>query len=447
MTATGTATVRIGCGSAFDGDRMDWTTELARSGEVSYLGFDCLAESTLPGAYLRRAEDPATGYATSLTTVVRELGDLLGNGVRMVGNFGASNTEAALRAAVDELRRQHQSGVKVGVVHGDDIRDRATKLDLDLPDWGCRISEVKEPVVAVNVYTGAGELMELLADGADLVMGGRVADSSIFVAPICHALGWRLDEDLDRVALATVAGHLLECGVLVSGGKLADPPRRPLPDPIRMGMPIAEVSEDSLVITKTRGSGGIVDERTVKSQLGYEVHDPSAYLTPDLTLDISQAEAEEIGPNRVRVRNVGGRPRPETLKALVGLDLGWKVISEMSLGGPGCVERARFAIELLEGRSAAFTADIPESRADLIGMNALFGDQVRGGYPVEVRVRFAARCPTREVADAYLHETKHLSFAIAGCTPPEQRITRFFGVTSAYVPRSEVNLERELVTV
>jgi hypothetical protein len=438
--------LRIGCGSAYDGDRLDWSADLAKSGVVSYLGFDCLAEATMTFAQLRRVLDPSAGYANNLKPVVRDFGGFIAEGLKIVGNFGGSNTRAALGTAVGLFREQGQKGIRVGAVHGDDIRDQAFDLDLELPDLGCRISQVKEPVVSVNVYSGAAEVIELLDQGADFVIGGRTADPSLFVAPICYELGWDL-ADLERVARATTVGHLLECGILVSGGRLANPPRQVLADAVRIGMPYAEVSDDAVVISKTPGTGGVVDERTVKLQLGYEIQDPANYLTPDVTLDVSQTAVRQAGPDRVEVTGMSGKPRPETLKVLVGLDLGWRAGAEISFGGPGCLERAEYAKELLAARCAGFSAGIVDSRADLIGVDSLFGHQVTAGHPAEVRLRLAARCPDEEVAKAYMFEAKHLSFSLAGATASAPSLERFIGVTRAYVPRSAVSLETELVTV
>jgi hypothetical protein len=437
---------RVGCGSAYDGDRLDWSVDLAKSGAVSYLSFDCLAEGTMTAAQLRRNEDPSVGYAMNLLPVIESFEAFLGNGLKIIGNFGVSNTEAAVQATVDLLRQLGRYGIRVGAVHGDDIRTKAFELDLDLPDMGCKLSEVGKPVVSVNAYTGAGEMMSLLTGGADFVLGGRTADVSLYVAPICYEMGWDLD-DLDRLARASAAGHLLECGILVSGGRLANPPRHMLKNAVRIGMPYAEISHDEIIISKNPNSGGVVDIRTVKMQLGYEIHDPANYLTPDVTLDVSNAAVEQVDVDRVRVTGVRGKPRPDTLKVLVGLDLGWRVTSEVSLGGPGCLERADFARELLEARCAEFRGDIDDLRVDLIGMNSLFGDQIKAGAPAEVRLRFAARCSERHVAAAFHHEAKHLGMSIAGATASAPRLERFFGVTPAFVPRSAVSLEQELVTV
>ena len=57
--------------------------------------------------------------------------------------------------------------------------------------------------------------------GAAVVVTGRVADACLTVAPAAHEHGWRWD-DWDRLAAATVAGHLIECGAQVTGGLWCD---------------------------------------------------------------------------------------------------------------------------------------------------------------------------------------------------------------------------------
>jgi hypothetical protein len=439
-------TLKIGCGSAYDGDRIDWSVDLAKAGLVSYMGFDCLAEATMTIAQLKRVQNPDDGYATNLKPVVDQFAGFVKDGLTCVGNFGGSNTHSAVNVAVKGFRDQGIHGVKIGAIHGDDIREKAYELDLDIPDLGCKLSEIKEPVVSVNVYTGAAELIELLGEGAKFIIGGRTADPTLYVAPICYELGWSLD-DFQRVAEATTVGHLLECGILVSGGRLANPPRQVIKDMFNVGMPYAEVSDDEIIISKTPGTGGVVDERSVKLQLAYEIHDPSRYMTPDVTLDVSRTSVEVVGEDRVRVTGMTGHGRPDTLKVLVGVDLGWKVVSEVSFGGPGALERAQYAQDLLAQRTIGVADQIVESRADLIGYNSLFGEQVHsGGYPPEVRLRFAARFNDEAAARAYSFETRHIGFSIAGATAVSPSIERFIGVTRAYCPRDAVNLETELVT-
>ena len=165
-------------------------------------------------------------------------------------------------------------------------------------------------IVAANAYLGAAPIAQALDAGADIVVTGRVADPSLALGPLVHAFGWDW-ADWRRLAAGTLAGHLLECGAQVTGGYFADPGVKDVPDLAEIGYPIAEVtSAGGLVVTKPRGTGGIVDRRTVTEQLLYEVHDPTAYLTPDVILDISEVELANDGHDRIRVTGARGHRRP-----------------------------------------------------------------------------------------------------------------------------------------
>jgi hypothetical protein len=278
--------------------------------------------------------------------------------------------------------------------------------------------------------------VELLGRGCQIVIGGRIADPSVYVGPICHELGWALD-DWDRVGTATLVAHLLECGVGRSGKN------DPLAEP---GYPMATVTEDGdITITKLDGTDGRIDSTAVKLHLGYEVHDPRAYLTPDVSVDFSQVWVEETGPNRVRVGGATGNRWPDTLKVLVGLDLGWKVVAEVSLGGRDCVERAEIAAGITRRRLEPVWDQISDSRVDIHGYNALFGAQLQRGYPADVRLRVAFRCDTREATDAAVRAGNQLYSAAKGGGGVVVNVTPAIGVTPGLLPREAVPLETEVL--
>jgi hypothetical protein len=277
------------------------------------------------------------------------------------------------------------------------------------------------------------------------VLGGRLADPSLFVGPICHELGWALD-DWERVGQATLVGHLLECGVHSTGGNFEDPPWRVVPDPHRLGFPFAAVDADgSAVVTKLPGTGGTVDLRTAKTQIYYEIGDPAAYLTPDVTADFSAVGLEDLGDDRVRVSGARGRARPDTLKVLVGVDMGWKGVGEISYGGPGCVERARRAEEIVRRRLEAWAPDIEDLRIDLQGVDSLFGDRMPGGYPAEVRLRLAVRSFSAQCVRAAVYEAEYLYFGPSGGGGVVTSVVPALAVTPAYLPRDLVRLETSVV--
>src|SRR3954468_13950112 len=343
---SGRGTLAIGSGSAYANDRLPPAAAMADSGRVSYIGFDCLAERTMALAHVRRRRDPAAGQDERIGALVPLLVNYLSAGRKVVGNFGAANPDAACEDFAKNLHAAGLRGVRIGVIRGDDVRDLVRDLDCELPEFGTTVRALGDSLVSANAYIGADPVVEALEGGAQIVLGGRLADPSLFVGPICHELGWALD-DWDRVAHATMVGHLLECGVHSTGGNFEDPPFRVVPDPHNLGFPLAEVKDGSVVITKLDGTGGAVDERTMKTQLYYEIHDPAAYLTPDVTADFSTVAIEDLGGARVRPAWAPCRERPTHLKVVVGADQRWKAPAEMSYGDPGCFKRPRRAEEIV----------------------------------------------------------------------------------------------------
>ena len=191
------------------------------------------------------------------------------------------------------MRKDGFDGIRVGVVRGDDVREAVLERNVALPELGCRVADVESKLVSANTYIGAEPIAELLAADCRIVLGGRIADPSVYVGPICHELGWSLD-DWDRVGTATLVAHLLECGI--GRGDRTDPLSEP-------GYPMATISDDGQIeITKLPGTDGRIDTKAVKLHLGYEVHDPAAYLTPDVAVDFTQVWARELARGSRRCR-------------------------------------------------------------------------------------------------------------------------------------------------
>ncbi|MBY8851302.1 DUF1446 domain-containing protein, partial [Saccharothrix sp. MB29] len=242
--------IRVGNASGFYGDRFSAVREMLRGGRLDVLTGDYLAELTMLILGRDRAKDPALGYArTFLRQLEDNLGEALERGVKIVSNAGGLNPEG-LAAAIDGLG----TGAKVAYVTGDDVRS-------DFPD-----------ALTANAYLGAWGIAEALKAGADVVVTGRVTDASLVVGPAAAHFGWDRD-DWDRLAGATVAGHVLECGAQATGGNY---PFFTEIDATRPGFPIAEIGADgSALITKHDGTGGAVTVDTVTAQLLYEIGDPA----------------------------------------------------------------------------------------------------------------------------------------------------------------------------
>lgn len=437
-------TFAIGCAAGFGGDRTDAAapiveTLIARGGAGALI-FEMLAERTLALAQLDRRKNPDGGYAPQLEAMARPvLRRCLDHGIPIVSNFGAANPRAAARRIRQIAQEQGVSQARIAIVEGDDLSDaRGRELlrrYLSPAELGCEM-------ISANVYLGAEAIAGALRAGAQVVVTGRVADPSLAVGPAMARFGWG-ETDWDTLGRATMAGHLLECGAQVTGGYFADPGYKDVPDLHVVGFPIAEVAADgSFTITKADTTGGVVNARTVKEQLLYELHDPAAYLTPDVVADISEAEVIEVEENRVAVMGVRGHPRPETLKATVCFAGGWLGEGEVSYAGPNAEARARLAGEIISRR----VGDALRLRFDLIGALSVFGDD-RGAslsaLPVndtrDVRLRVAGVHNDRAQVEKLLGEVTALyTCGPAGGGGIRTTITPRLNSVSCFVPRELV---------
>lgn len=386
--------VRIGAGAGYSGDRIEPAVELAEHGQLDYLVFECLAERTIAIAQQARRQDPSLGYDPLLDARMRAvLPVAVPNGVRIVSNMGAANPRAAARRTARIAQSLGVAGLKVAAVEGDDVLDVVLRGAFRFEESGDDVAAYRDRIVSANAYLGAAPIVDALAAGADVVLTGRVADPSLFAAPLIHAFGWRMD-DWDTLGAATVVGHLLECAGQVTGGYFADPGYKDVPNLARLGFPIGEVAADgSVVITKVPHAGGRVSAATCKEQLLYEIHDPARYLQPDVVADFTHVTVAEEAADRVRVTGGRGTARPDTLKVSVAYVDGWIGEGQISYGGPGALERARLALGIVRERLALTGVAATELRFDLIGVDALYGDATPAvrGEPAEVRVRVAGR--------------------------------------------------------
>jgi hypothetical protein len=406
-------TLKVGCAAGFSGDRTDAADAvvdtLVRRGGPSVLIFETLAERTLALAQLARRGDPDAGYEPLLDEMVAPvLARCLAHRIRIVSNFGAANPRAAAQRILALARQQGLRAPCIAVVVGDDVSGPEHREAL-MRALGPAAAGLA--IVSANAYLGADAIAAALRAGADIVVTGRVADPSLTVGPALAHYGW-VEDDWTRVARATMAGHLLECGAQVTGGYYADPGYKDVPDLAHVGFPIAEIdAEGNCIITKADGTGGCVDEHTVKEQVLYEVHDPAAYLTPDVVADITEAEVTRSGTDEVRLTGVRGHERPAALKVNVFHEHGWLAEGEISYAGRGAEARARLAAQVLQERLAG----CGPLRIDLLGVASVFGDDAGrwlAAQPVgqsrDVRLRVAMNHPDRSVAQRLPREVTAL---------------------------------------
>jgi hypothetical protein len=436
-------TVRIGCGAGFSGDRIEPAVELATEGDLDYLIFECLAERTIALAQQARARDPREGYDPWLRERLEAvLPTCLAHGVTIVTNMGAANPPAAASVAADVARHVGGRGLRIATISGDDVLDIVADGDFTIAETGEPVRGIADRLLSANAYLGAEPIVAALADAAGIVITGRVADPSLFVAPLVHEFGWAID-DWVSLGRGTLVGHLLECAGQVTGGYFADPGRKDVHGLERLGFPIAEVPERGpITITKVRGSGGRVTPATCKEQLLYEIHDPAAYVTPDVVADFSHVRIADEGDDRVALDGAAGRRRPDRVKVSLGYRDGYIGEGQISYAGSGAVARGKLAARIVADRLRAAGMAQADIQCDLIGINALYAAEVaarHGGdaVPDEVRVRVAARAASGDAARRVGREVEALyTNGPAGGGGATAAVREVLSVASTFVPRA-----------
>jgi hypothetical protein len=438
------ARVFLGAGAGFAGDRSDAggpvADALAAADGPRFLIYETLAERTLALCQLECRKDPARGYSPALERMLTPvLARCLADSIKVIGNFGAANPAAAARRILELARSLGLSAPRIAVVEGDDLSGRLSAAEFAAREIDGTILAQARDIISANLYLGAGPIARALDQGADIVVTGRVADSALALGPLLHAFRWRAD-DWDRLAAGTLAGHLLECGAQVTGGYFADPGYKDVRGLAEAGYPIAEVDADGgMVITKPAGTGGVVNRLTVIEQLLYEIHDPSAYLAPDVVLDLNAVEVAELGKDRVRVNGARGKPAPETLKATVCVDGGVLGEAEISYAGPNAAARAQLAagiiVERLRQRASALKV-----RVDAIGATSILGSSDRPpdlrAPANDIRLRFAAQSADAAQVTMLLDEVEALYCAgPAGGAGVRRRLTPRLASASCLIER------------
>lgn len=338
--------VRIGGGSAFFIDSAMAVPQLLGAG-VDYILLDYLAEGAMGLFGRAKLAEPAAGFPSDLLDVHIGpfLGEIAAKGIKVATNAGAVNPEGLVAALRQRIAAAGLS-LRVACISGDDLMGQLDRL-ADLTDMFGGQPFPADGVTSCNAYLGAFPIAEAFARGADIVITGRVVDSALALGPLIHEFGWQ-SGDWDQLSGGTLAGHLIECGAQVTGGTFTD--WHAVEGWATIGAPIAECRADgSCVITKPEGSGGLVSFGTVAEQLLYETSDPQRYFVPDVTCDWSGVTIAEVGPDRVRVSGALGYPAPETLKACVTWDKGWRAsVWQPVIGGDARAKAEKQAEALFE---------------------------------------------------------------------------------------------------
>ena len=427
--------IRIGCGAGFSGDRLEPAEILTEKGNLDYLVLECLAERTIALAQKRKQLNPELGYDMFLERRMRKLLPALSkNKICIITNMGAANPLAAAQK-VKDISLELGLNIKVAAVFGDDV--------LSMLDFEALAMETNLPVkqsgeiISANAYLGVDGILKALENGSQIIITGRVADPSLFLAPMIHEFGWKLD-DYDILGQGTVIGHLLECAGQITGGYFADKDKKSVPGLDILGHPIAEISNDgSAIISKVEGTGGLINLATVKEQLLYEVINPNQYITPDVEANFTTVILEDLGQNQVLVKGGTGKSKPVNLKVSVGFKAFYLGEGEISYAGFGAEDRARLGGEIIEKR---LSSNFKEIRIDYIGISAVhrtsFG---HNNSPYEVRLRVAAKADTIEEAAIIGEEVEALyTNGPAGGGGVRKIQTEVIGVVSVLMERNKI---------
>jgi hypothetical protein len=447
--------IRIANGQGFWGDSLEAPVEQVRRGPIDYLTLDYLAEVTMSILQKQRSRDPKTGYARDFVDMIaRVLPDLKERRIRVIANAGGVNPTACKDAVLDVAKRQGIQ-IRVATVAGDDIMDRldsflARGIELKSMDTGEPLAAVRANVQSANVYFGAWPVVDALAQGAEIIITGRVTDTGLALAPMIHEFGWKAD-DWNRLSAGTIAGHSIECGAQSTGGN-CQVDWEAIPHLEDVGYPIVEAEPDgTFCLTKHAGTGGRVTVASVKEQLLYEMGDPHEYITPDCVADFTTIHLDQAGPDRVRFSGIRGRPATEFYKVSISYSAGFKAIGSMVYAWPDAYKKARAADQILRQRLDRLGLRFDAVRTEFLGANACHGIAAAEPSPelaaqlAEVVLRIGVRSENRAAVERFTKELAPLALngppVVTGLGGGRPRVEEIVAYWPALIPKREVTPE------
>tara|TARA_R110001583_G_scaffold48257_5_gene151198 strand:- start:2720 stop:4087 length:1368 start_codon:yes stop_codon:yes gene_type:complete len=442
-------TVLIANGQGFWGDSLLGPKRLVSEGPLDYLTLDYLAEVTMSIMQKQRLRNPELGYATDFVSMLKEiLPTCKEKGIKVIANAGGVNPQGCLKAIKEVVKELGLTGIKIGIVEGDDILDQIPELmksgeTFKNLDTGEGVEQVLSRMSSANVYIGAKPIADALAQGADIVVTGRATDPSVVLAPMIYEFGWSMD-DFDKLAAGTVMGHILECGAQCTGGNYCD--WKSVPDFARIGYPVVEAKADgTFVVTKHEGTGGLVNIDTISSQLLYELGDPKGYLGPDCQTDFTTIQLEQDGENRVRVSGIKGSAPTPTYKVSMSYENGYKIVGTLTYTAPDAVQKAELAAQILFDRVALYGTPIPEEDrfVEVFGTNVCYKGIVKQNEePAEVLLRVGAKSQNKELLNLLGREVAPLitsgPVGVTGFAAGRPRPTEIVGYWPALIDKTKV---------
>lgn len=447
--------IRIASGQGFWGDMIDAPVRQVEGGPIDYLMLDYLAEVTMSIMQKQRARDPNAGYARDFVPLMRQiLPACVERRIRVVTNAGGVNPHGCA-VAVRDVARELGLRVRIATVTGDDIMDRlddllARGIELRNMDTGAPLATVRDRVQSANAYLGAWPLVEALRRGAQVVIAGRATDTGLTLAPMIYEFDWK-EDDWDRLAAGTIAGHIIECGAQCSGGN-CQYQWQTIPDLANVGYPIVEAHPDgTFIVTKHEGTGGRVSVQTVKEQLVYEMGDPREYITPDCIADFTTIRLEDAGSDRVRVFGIKGRPCTDQLKVSISYFAGYKAVGTLVYAWPDAYEKAKAADAILRARLERLSLKFDQILTEYVGVNATHGPLAGEPPPdiPEVQLRVGVRGQDRAAVERFTKEIAPLILtgppAVTGFAGGRPKVEEVVAYWPSLIPKSEIEPRVELI--
>ncbi|HKO62645.1 MAG TPA: acyclic terpene utilization AtuA family protein [Pyrinomonadaceae bacterium] len=449
--------IRIAAGQGFWGDLPDAPVRQVEGGPIDYLMLDYLAEVTMSIMQKQRSRDPSAGYAKDFVPLMKQiLPACVERNIRVTANAGGVNVEGCADAVREVARELGLGGkVRIGIVTGDDIMGKLDEflsrgIELRNMDNGEPLSTVRDRIQSANAYLGAAPIVEALNGGAQIVITGRATDTGLTLAPLIHEFGWA-DDDWNRLAAGTIAGHIIECGAQCTGGN-CQYEWQSVPSLADVGFPIVEASPDgTFVVTKHERTGGWVIIPSVKEQLVYEMGDPHEYITPDCVADFTTIRLEYDGTDRVRVFGIEGRPATEFLKVSISYSAGFKAVGTLVYSWPDAYQKALAADKILRRRLDRLGLKFDLIHTEFVGANATHGPLAGQPSPdaPEVQLRVGVRSEDRKAVERFTKEIAPLVLtgppAVTGFAGGRPKVEEIVAYWPALIPKEEIKTQVRVI--
>jgi hypothetical protein len=449
-------TLRIGNAQGFWGDQMDAPANLIRQApDLDYLTLDYLSEVSMSIMAIQQEKDHTAGYARDFVEVVSSLVPYWKQKLpfKVITNAGGLNPEFCARACLQVLRKSGLNEKKIAVVLGDNVLG-LLKSNVDDPlyrnlDTGDSLRKVDKDLTTATAYFGARPIVEALSGGADIVITGRCADPSLTVGPCAFYHGWQWDQ-YDRLAGATIAGHLIECGTQVTGGIASN--WLSLERKTSIGFPIAEVDEKgNCIITKPPDTDGRVNEQTVKEQLLYEIEDPDNYISPDVRVSFLSLVLKEEAKDRVHISRAKGNRPTDFLKISATYRDGFKAEGLLTIAGEEAGRKAKLCGEILLERVRRAGFEFEQTRVECLGSgDAALGTMGRPRDLKECVLRVCVKDQRREAVERFTKEVASLvtsgSPGVTGYTTGRPKVRPVFGFWPCLARKADIETAVKVIT-